>query len=69
MRLKDCEQIWHGFGVLHRHFLLMMDFDCLLAICHKKGEYILSTFLESFVFVIVFWRRVFFLLVGTCGVV
>ena len=40
MRLEDCEQIWHGFGVLHCHLLLMMDFDCPLAFCHKKGEYI-----------------------------
>ena len=33
-------QIWHGFGVLHRYLLLMMDFDCSLAFRHKKGEYI-----------------------------
>ena len=37
MRLEDCEQIWHGFKVLHRHLLLMMDFDCPLAFHHKKG--------------------------------
>ena len=40
MRFMVCEQIWHGFNVLHRHFLLMMDFDCPLAFRHKKGEYI-----------------------------
>ena len=28
------------FRVLHRHLLLMMDFDCFLAFRHKKGEYI-----------------------------
>ena len=28
------------FEVLHRHLLLMMDFDCPLAFRHKKGEYI-----------------------------
>ena len=33
-------QIWHGFGVLHRYLLLLMDFDCSLAFRHKKGEYI-----------------------------
>ena len=40
MRFVVCEQIWHGFGVLHRHLRLMMDFDCPLAFRHKKGEYI-----------------------------
>ena len=40
MRLEVCKQIWHGFGVLHRHLLLMMDFDCPLAFRHKNGEYI-----------------------------
>ena len=39
MRFVVCEQIWHGFDVLH--LLLMMDFDCPLAFRHKKGEYIL----------------------------
>ena len=34
------DKIWHGFDVLHRHLLLMMDFDCPLAFRHKKGEYI-----------------------------
>ena len=28
------------FEVLHRHLLLMMDFDCPLAFHHKKKEYI-----------------------------
>ena len=41
MRLEDCEQIWHGFGVLHRHLLLMTVFDCPLAFRHKKGEYMI----------------------------
>ena len=41
MRFVVCTQIWHGFDVLHHHFLLMMVFDCPLAFCHKKGEYIL----------------------------
>ena len=36
MRLEDCEQIWHGFGVFHRHLLLMMVFDCPLAFRHEK---------------------------------
>ena len=44
MRLEDYEQIWHGFGVLHRHLLLMMVFDCPLAFRHKKGEYIWDVF-------------------------
>ena len=38
MRFAVCEQIWHGFGVLHRHLLLMMDFDCPSAFCHKRGN-------------------------------
>ena len=29
-------QIWHGFGVLHRYLLLLMDFDCSLAFRKKK---------------------------------
>ena len=45
MRLEDCEQIWHGFRVLHRHLLLIMVFDCPLAFRHKKGEYIYEMFL------------------------
>ena len=32
------DKIWHGFDVLHRHLLLMMDFDCSLTFRHKKGE-------------------------------
>ena len=58
MRLEDCEQIWHGFRVLHRHLLLMMDFDCPLAFRHKRG----STY-EMFlalVLVFVFKGRVYF---------
>ena len=38
MRFVACTRIWHGFNALHRHLLLMMDFDCLLAFRHKKGE-------------------------------
>ena len=33
-------QSWHSFDDLHRHLLLMMDFDCPLAFRYKKGEYI-----------------------------
>ena len=40
MRFVDCVQSWHSFDDLHCHLLLMMDFDCPLAFCHKKGEYI-----------------------------
>ena len=40
MRLEVYEQIWHSFGVLHRHLLLMMVFDCPLTSHHKKREYI-----------------------------
>ena len=40
MRFVACARIWHDFDVLHRHLLLMMDFDCPLAFRHKKGEYI-----------------------------
>ena len=40
MRFVVCEHIWHDFDVLRCHLLLMMDFDCLLAFRHKKGEYI-----------------------------
>ena len=40
MRFMACVRIWHGFDILHRHLLLMMGFDCLLAFRHKKGEYI-----------------------------
>ena len=65
MRFVIYEQIWHGFGVLHRHLLLMMDFDCSLAFRHKKGEYMSF----ALVLVLVFRGRVYFLLVGPCGVV
>ena len=34
------DKIWHDFDVIHRHLLLMMDFDCPLAFHPKKGEYI-----------------------------
>ena len=56
MRLEVYEQIWHDFGVLHRHLLLMMDFDCPLAFRHKKG----STYERCF------WHSLylFFVLVG-----
>ena len=40
MRFVPCEQSWHNFDDPHCHLLLMMDFDCLLAFRHKKGEYI-----------------------------
>ena len=40
MRFVVCARIWHDFDILHRHLLLMMDFDCPLAFRHKKGEYI-----------------------------
>ena len=33
---------WNNFDDLHRHLLLMMDFDCTLAFCHKNGEYIVE---------------------------
>ena len=66
MRLEVCEQIWHGFGDLCHHLLLMMDFDCPLAFRHKKGGVHMSFVL---VLVLVFRRRVYFLLVRACGVV
>ena len=53
MRFVVYERIWHGFDILHRHLLLMMGFDCLLAFRHKKGEYILRALLH-FVFGVVF---------------
>ena len=58
MRFVVCKQIWHGFGVLHRHRLLMMDFDCPLAFCHKKGKYT-GEFLHLYLFLF-FKRRVYF---------
>ena len=63
MRFMVYEQIWHGFDVLHCHLLLMMDFDCLLAFRHKKGEYILRALCFCF------QEESIFLLVGACGVV
>ena len=66
MRFVVCEQIGHGFEVPHRYFLLMIDFDCPLAFRHKKGEYIL---VFALVLVFSFRGRVYFLLVGACGVV
>ena len=62
MRLEVYEQIWHGFGVLHRHFLLMMDFDCPLAFCHKKGEYIEMIFFGILCTCFCFRGRVYFLI-------
>ena len=53
MRLEVYEHIWHGFGVLHRHLLLMMDFDCPLAFRHKKEEYTYEMFLAYFVLIFV----------------
>ena len=62
MRSVLCTQSWHSFNDLHRHLLLMMDFDCLLAFRHKKGEYI-------FVLVVfLFSGGEYFLLIGACGV-
>ena len=46
MRFVAGKQIWHGFDILHRHLLLMMDFDCPLAFRHKKG----SSFLHLYLF-------------------
>ena len=43
MRFVDCAQSWHSFDDLHRHHLLMMDFDCPLAFRHKKREYIFES--------------------------
>ena len=53
MRFMVCEQIWHGFGVLHRHLLLMMDFDYPLAFRHKKRGVHMS-----------FWHLYWFLFSG-----
>ena len=72
MRFVVCEQIWHSFGVLHRHLLLMMDFDCPLAFRHKKG----GTFESFYEFLhlrvsctlFCFQGESLFLLVGACGV-
>ena len=61
MRLEVYEQIWHGFKVLHRHLLFMMDFDCPLAFRHKKGS-TYEMFLAYFVPVFVFRGRLYFLI-------
>ena len=61
MRFVDCTQSWHSFDNLHRHLLLMMDFDCPLAFRHKKGEYI-------FEHCVLLSGGEHFLLVGACGV-
>ena len=42
MRSMLYMQSWHSFDDLHSHLLLIMDFDCLLAFRHKKGEYIVK---------------------------
>ena len=44
--IRGLAQSWHSFDDLHRHLLLMMDFDYPLAFRHKKVEYIF----ESIVF-------------------
>ena len=62
MRFVLCVQSWHSFDNLHRHLLLMMDFDCPLAFCHKKGEYIFE--LVEFLFS----GGEHFWLVEACGV-
>ena len=62
MRSVDYAQSWHNFNDLHRHLLLMMDFDCPLAFRHKKGEYIFE--LVEFLFS----GGEHFWLVGACGV-
>ena len=65
MRFVVCKQIWHSFDVLHRHLLLMMGFDCLLAFRHKKGDYIFDL-RKPFLFS---RGEHFILLVRACGVV
>ena len=70
MRLKDCEQIWHGFEVLHHHLLLIMDFDCPLAFLHKKGKYTYEIFWHTlYLFLFLGGEFIFFWLVGACGVI
>ena len=61
MRFVVYARIWHGFDILHRHLLLMMDFDCPLAFHHKKGEYIFEHY-------VLFSGGEHFSLVGACGV-
>ena len=38
---KLCVLIWLVLDSLLHHLFLMMSHDCPLAICHKKGKYIL----------------------------
>ena len=59
-----CAQCLHNFNDPHCHLLSMMDFDCPLAFCHKKGGVHLG--FETLVEVFVFNAR-FFLFVGACG--
>ena len=66
MRFVVCKQIWHGFDVLHRHLLLIMDFNCPLAFRYEKGEYIFD--LREY-FVMFSGGGHFILLVRACGVV
>ena len=61
-----CVWIWHDFDILHRHLLLMMDFDCPLAFRHKKREYI---FVLREHFVLFSGGEHFILLVRAYGVV
>ena len=57
MRSMLCTQSWYSFDDPYRHLLLMMDFYCPLAFCHKKGEDILVL---STCRVFVFRGRAFF---------
>ena len=49
MRFVVYEWIWYGFDVLHRHLLLMVDFDCPLAF-HRGSTYFLEHFALCFCF-------------------
>ena len=50
LSFKLYEQIWRVLeDPLRSLHLLMMSHDCLLAICHKKGEYICMLIGEFFV--------------------
>ena len=40
MNFIPCEQIWRVLDNHLCHLLLMVSYDCPLAIRHKKGEYI-----------------------------
>ena len=64
MRSVTCAQSWHSFDDPHHHLLLMMDFDCLLAFCHKKGGVLLV--FETLVEVFLFQGEIFFV-TGACG--